>query len=80
MGEEEEAAQEILAASSLLLEPTTAATRQPTIVPLGKNNPWGLWLCHAGAGACCLELKRRQAAAGVLLLGARLCLDFLIVN
>lgn len=41
MGEEEEAAQEILAASSLLLEPTTAATRQPTIVPLGKNNPWG---------------------------------------
>lgn len=80
MGEEEEAAQEILAASSLLLEPTTAATRQPTIVPLGKNNPWGLWFCHAGAGACCLELKCQQARTGVLLLDAGLCLDFLIAN
>lgn len=80
MGEEEEAAQEILAASSLLLEPTTAATRQPTIAPFDKNNPWGLWLCHAGAGACCLELQCHQAMAGGLLLGTGLCLDFLIAN
>ena len=50
MREEEEAAQEILAVSSGLLEPTTAATRQPTIAPLDKNNPRALPLCRAGQG------------------------------
>lgn len=53
--EEKEAAQEILAAGSPLLGPTTAATTQPTIAPLDKNNPQGLQPCGAGAGACCLE-------------------------
>lgn len=50
MREEEEAAQEILAASSLPLEPTTAATRRPTIAPLDKNNPRSLQPCRAGQG------------------------------
>lgn len=53
--EEKEAAQEILAASSPLLGPTTAATTQPTIAPLDKNNPQSLQPCGAGAGACYLK-------------------------
>lgn len=53
--EEKEAAQEILAASTPLLGPTTAATTQPTIAPLDKNNPQSLQPCGSGAGACYLK-------------------------
>lgn len=80
MREEEEAAQEILAVSSVLLDP-------PQQLPGNQQQRRQIKITHGlcssavrGRGMRSRGLDSHHSTAGVMLLGAVLCLDFLIAN